>query len=233
MEKLNFDLSLFWRLENFTNLNDCVAVEKDDQFRSFCNEITRFEDGRYCTPIPWTTDRWRLEINYQMAATRFRSMLFKLRKSPVDLANYTKEINQLIANEFVEEANLNYDGLHTYLPHHSVYRTDKATTKIRPVFDGAARSKYGPSLNDVLETGPNLNPDLLSVLMRFRMNRIAWIADIEKAFLNIALQPEDAEAVRFLWPREPKNPDSDFIAYKWKRVPFGLSSSQIPFKSDH
>jgi hypothetical protein len=225
MEKLNFDLSLFWRLENFANLNDCVAVEKDDQFRSFCNEITRFEDGRYCTPIPWTTDRWRLEINHQMAATRLRSMLSKLRKSPVDLANYTKEINQLIANGFVEEADFNYDGLHTYLPHHPVYRTDKATTKIRPVFDGAARSKYGPSLNDVLETGPNLNPDLLSVLMRFRMNRIAWIADIEKAFLNIALQPEDAEAVRFLWPKEPKNPDSDFIAYKWKRVPFGLSSS--------
>ncbi|XP_045023718.1 uncharacterized protein LOC116934563 [Daphnia magna] len=225
MEKLNFDMSLFWRLENFANLNDCVAVEKDDQFRSFCEEITRFEDGRYCTPIPWTTDRWRLEINHQMAAVRLRSMLHKLRKSPVDLANYTKEIEQLIANGFVEEADFNYDGLHTYLPHHPVYRTDKATTKIRPVFDGAARSKYGPSLNDVLETGPNLNPDLLSVLMRFRMNRIAWIADIEKAFLNIALQPEDAEAVRFLWPRKPEEPNSDFIAYKWKRVPFGLSSS--------
>ncbi|XP_045023195.1 uncharacterized protein LOC123467282 [Daphnia magna] len=225
MEKLNFDMSLFWRLENFANLNDCVAVEKDDQFRSFCEEITRFEDGRYCTPIPWTTDRWRLEINHQMAAVRLRSMLHKLRKSPVDLANYTKEIEQLIANGFVEQADFNYDGLHTYLPHHPVYRTDKATTKIRPVFDGAARSKYGPSLNDVLETGPNLNPDLLSVLMRFRMNRIAWIADIEKAFLNIALQPEDAEAVRFLWPRKPEEPNSDFIAYKWKRVPFGLSSS--------
>ncbi|XP_045034376.1 uncharacterized protein LOC123475569 [Daphnia magna] len=210
---------------NFANLNDCVAVEKDDQFRSFCEEITRFEDGRYCTPIPWTTDRWRLEINHQMAAVRLRSMLHKLRKSPVDLANYTKEIEQLIANGFVEDADFNYDGLHTYLPHHPVYRTDKATTKIRPVFDGAARSKYGPSLNDVLETGPNLNPDLLSVLMRFRMNRIAWIADIEKAFLNIALQPEDAEAVRFLWPRKPEEPNSDFIAYKWKRVPFGLSSS--------
>jgi hypothetical protein len=39
---------------------------------------------------------------------------------------------------------------------------DKNTTKIRPVFDGAAQSKFGPSLNDVLETGPNLNPDLLS-----------------------------------------------------------------------
>jgi hypothetical protein len=39
-EKLNFDISLFWRLENFANLNDCNAVEIDDQFRSFCEDIT-------------------------------------------------------------------------------------------------------------------------------------------------------------------------------------------------
>jgi hypothetical protein len=73
-----------------------------------------------------------------------------------------------------------------------VFRGDKSTTKIRPVFDGAAKTKFGPSLNDLLETGPNLNPDLLSVLIRFRKYEIAWIADIEKAFLNIALQPDDA-----------------------------------------
>ncbi len=70
-------------------------------------------------------------------------------------------------------------------------------------FDGLAKSKYGPSLNQVLETGPNLNPDLLSTTMRFQMNRYAWIADIEKAFLNIALQPADVEAIRFLWSTEP------------------------------
>jgi hypothetical protein len=131
----------------------------------------------------------------------------------------------LKTNGFVEEGDVDYDGLHTYLPRHPAYRTDKATTKIRPVFDGAAKSKYGPSLNDVLEIRKNFNPDLLSFFMRFRMNRIAWIADIEKAFLNVALQPEYAKAVRFLWPREPENPSSDLIAYKWKRVQSGLSSS--------
>ena len=111
--------------------------------------------------------------------------------------DYEKDFQQLIDNQFVEVADLEYDGHHTYLPHHPVYRRDKNTTKIRPVFDGAAKSKYRPSLNEVLETGPNLNPDLLSATMRFRMNRYAWIADIEKAFLNIALHPADAEAIRF------------------------------------
>jgi hypothetical protein len=56
------------------------------------------------------------------------------------------------------------------------------------------------------------------------MNRYAWIADIKKAFLNIALQPTD-EAIRFLWSTEPSKIGSPLIVLKWKRVPFGLSSS--------
>jgi hypothetical protein len=70
-----------------------------------------------------------------------------------------------------------------------------------------------------------LNPDLLSATMRFQMNRCAWIANIQKALLNIALQPEDSEAIRFLWPEEPSKIGSPLIAYKWKRMPFGLTSS--------
>jgi hypothetical protein len=49
---INFDLSLFWRLENFANLDGADAVESTERFDSFADEITRLPDGRYCTPIP-------------------------------------------------------------------------------------------------------------------------------------------------------------------------------------
>lgn len=52
-----------------------------------------------------------------------------------------------------------------YLPHRPVIKKE-GTTKIRPVFDASAKSKYSPSLNQCLETGPNLIeliPALLSV----------------------------------------------------------------------
>jgi hypothetical protein len=39
------------------------------------------------------------------------------------------------------------------------------------------------------------------------------------------MSPEDSEAIRFLWPKEPAIFGSPLIAYKRKRVPFGLSSS--------
>ncbi len=47
----NFDLSLFWKLENFANLDGAEAVESEDRFDSFDERITRLPDGRYCTPF--------------------------------------------------------------------------------------------------------------------------------------------------------------------------------------
>jgi hypothetical protein len=63
------------------------------------------------------------------------------------------------------------------------------------------------------------------------MNRYAWIADIEKVFLNIALQPEDAEAIRFLWSAEPRKIGYPLIAFQLLRVPLGLSPSHFLLKT--
>ena len=64
---------------------------------------------------------------------------------------------------------------------------------------------------------------MLQVLLRFRTFKVAWIADIEQAFLNVELPPEDGEAIRFLWY---KDLDSDeIVQYRWTRLPFGLSCS--------
>jgi len=138
---------------------------------------------------------------------------------------YHAQIMQYVTGGFVQRADPRFRGTRTYLPHHPVIREDHLTTKIRPVFDGSARGKGFPSLNDALEAGPNLNPDLLAVLLRFRTFPVCWIADITKAFLQIELRRSDAEAVRFLWVDDPSNPASPIIEYRWNRVPFGLTSS--------
>ena len=81
------------------------------------------------------------------------------------------------------EADPNFTGTHTYLPHRYVLRAEATSTKCRPVFDGSSHPKGSPSINNVLEVGPNLNPELLAVLLRFRLNKVAWTADIAIAFL--------------------------------------------------
>ena len=50
-----------------------------------------------------------------------------------------------------------------------------------------------------LYRGPVLLEDLSGILLRFRLHKIAIIADIEKAFLQIGLQEKDGDVTLFLW----------------------------------
>ena len=108
-----------------------------------------------------------------------------------------------------------------YLPHRPVVREDKSTTKIRAVFD-ASCSVNGVSLNDCLYPGPNLLVKIFDILLRFRLNKIAILADIKQAFLNISIHPEHRDFVRFLW-RNQTNGKID--VYPFNRIVFGLTSS--------
>ncbi len=72
-----------------------------------------------------------------------------------------------------------------YIPHHAVLKPDKATTKLRIVYDASAKSsKENNSLNECLYRGPVLLRDLCGILMRFRLYDIGIVADIEKAFYS-------------------------------------------------
>ena len=57
------------------------------------------------------------------------------------------------------------------MPHHPVIRKEQSTTKVRIVYDGSAKFNDSVSLNDCLQTGPNLIPKLFDVLIRFRNKR--------------------------------------------------------------
>ena len=123
----------------------------------------------------------------------------------------------------------NKDGAKHYLPHHAVINPKKTTTKIRVVYDASAKTKKeNKSLNECLYRGPVLLNDLCALLMRFRLNQIAIVADIEKAFLQIGLQPCQKDVTRFLWLKDcyKARVDNDNIQeYRFCLVPFGVISS--------
>lgn len=111
-----------------------------------------------------------------------------------------------------------------YMPHNAVLQEAKATTKLRVVFDASSGC---PSLHDCLLTGSNLNPNLLDVLIKFRLHQIAFPADITKAFLQIALAEKDKDAVRSLWLHGPpnKNCEDELRIMRMSKVVFGVSPS--------
>ncbi|KAH8314739.1 hypothetical protein KR074_003990, partial [Drosophila pseudoananassae] len=79
-----------------------------------------------------------------------------------------------------------------FLPHHCVLKEDSSTTKLRVVFDGSAVTTSGYSLNDVLMSGPVIQPKLLHILLRFRCHRVAITGDICKMYRCVRVFPEDS-----------------------------------------
>ena len=73
--------------------------------------------------------------------------------------------------------------------------------------------------------GPPLTPLILEVLIRFRAHTVALTADIEKAFLNVAIAPEHRDYLRFLWIDDILKDDPQLLVMRFARVVFGVSSS--------
>jgi len=83
-----------------------------------------------------------------------------------------------------------------YIPHHGVYHPAKK--KIRVVFDCSAQVE-GVSLNDVLLQGPDLTSSLVGVLMRFRLETVAVMGDIEAMFYQVRVPESHQRYLRFFW----------------------------------
>ena len=115
------------------------------------------------------------------------------------LTDHNEIIKNYLENGIIEKVGtLGEPGLTTYLPHRPVVKSSRTTTKIRIVYDGSAKTK-GPSLNESLHTDPSLLTLIFNILLRFRMNPIALISDIQQAFHNIKIDETHRDVLRFLW----------------------------------
>ena len=75
----------------------------------------------------------------------------------------------------------------------------------------------------MLNPGPKFDQTIVDLLSRFRLHRIAVIADIEKAFLMISVAAGDREFLRFLWVDHPTKEDPSVVVYRFARMFFGVS----------
>ena len=142
------------------------------------------------------------------------------------LGHYHRVIEDQLEQKFIEEVpNAKVQEATHYIPHHAVLK-NSSTTQLRIVYNCSAKaSKDVPSLNDCLMKGPALTEKLGDILTTFRTNKFAFSADISKAFLRIGLQEMDSDFTRFLWLKDPLDPKSKIITYRFSSVLFGATSS--------
>jgi hypothetical protein len=102
-----------------------------------------------------------------------------------------------------------------YWAHFPVIKADRETTKIRPVFDGAAKFR-----GDYIFTGPTVMNELVAVLHRFRQYQYAITGDVCEMFLQVRVPPEEKDYLRFLWYEKGK-----VIVYRYRVHLFGKCDS--------
>lgn len=213
----------FWSLESVGILPE-ESESVDPVFSSFQEKLRKVDD-RYETELIWKPGaKARLLDNEKIARIRQSQTSRKLEHDPLVQGMFNDALFEMEATGVIEEvpADEVSEGPVYYMPSRPVVRESAVSTKCRPVFDASCKGFNGVSLNDCMEVGPCLLGDLTAILVRFRRWRIAITADIQKAFLQIRVRPEDCNVHRFLWDWE-----GQVRVMRFTRVPFG--NCQSPF----
>ena len=213
-----------WELESI-GIDPTAPIPQDDiVYQNYLNSV--YYSDRYFVRLPWKRDHPPLPNNYKMAVGQLHALRKSLIANPEMLGHYHRVIEDQFEQKFIEEVpNAEVHEATHYIPHHAVLK-NSTTTPLRIVYNCSARaSKDVPSLNDCLMKGPALTEKLGNVLTTFRTNKLAFSADISKAFLRIGLQEVDRDFTRFLWLKDPLDPKSKIITYRFSSVLFGATSS--------
>ena len=220
---LHSELKRFWDYETLGIKDDEPPV-----YEKFL-EIMSKVDGRYEISLPFKEDHPVIPDNYSLCKQRLDYLLKRLKSKPEILSEYDSVIQEQLDAGIVEHVQSNDDksgvGNIHFLPHREVIRSDRATTRLRVVYDASSKRKNEVSLNDCLYKGPPLAPLIFDILTRFRMHEVVLIADIEKAFLNIGIKPEQRDFLRFLWLKNIKEERPEVVQLRFTRLVFGLVSS--------
>ena len=218
----------FWDLETIGVSNDTDNIEDIRIIEHFNKTITQVR-GRYEICCPWKTSKYELPTNYSLAELRLKSQIKNLKNENLK-KEYDDIIKQQLNDGIIEKADISKEYkqrdeviIH-YLPHHAVVNEKK----VRVIYEGNAKSnRFSKTRNECLYRGPNLIVNLCGVLLRFRMNKIALIADIKKAYLQLQLNPQDRDVTQFLWVKEiHKDVTVDNIPeYRFCRVIWGIISA--------
>ncbi|GFV86331.1 uncharacterized protein TNCV_1468941 [Trichonephila clavipes] len=200
-------LSEFWNLENLG-----IEAEVSDEENIDNDIMSEFEAGisyqnkRYKVKFSWKPNmKTLLENNEEIARKRFLKLRSRFKNDSSLFEDYKLVVNNYLSEKIIERVSFEENLKHNifYLPHRAVIRTDKTTSKLRIVFDASSHAKSQLSLNDCLHTGLNFIPNLFFLLIKFRVNPIAFVADIKMAFLMIEIDESERDFTRFFWDENP------------------------------
>jgi len=198
LEHLDNDLRRFWELQTIGIVprQEKPMTTGDFQILQEFRDAYRIEDGHRVVRVPKKNTCY-LSPNRDTPQSMFRTLQKRLQQNDALWTIYEEHILDHVVKEQMELApnTENSTGLF-YVQHHAVKKERRRKTIWRIVFDASSSEGNSPSLNDVLEMGPNLLPAVLAPLLRFRGHPVAIFGDIQQAFLQLS-GPEGSRPIKF------------------------------------
>ncbi|XP_055622591.1 uncharacterized protein LOC129766753 [Toxorhynchites rutilus septentrionalis] len=222
-EPLSKSLERFWSLEAVESPPALTNEEKECE-EIYCSTTRRNTEGRYIVQLPLKDSVSKLNNNRSLALRRFLMLEQRFKKNPEMKQQYVQFIDEYKALghcKQISEFGDTPETLTYYLPHHAVLKPTSSSTKLRVVFDASAKYS-GLSLNEILMTGPIIQDDLFSILLRFRRHRYACTADISKMYRQISVDSNQTSLQRIFWRKEPSDP---LEVLELTTVTYGTSSA--------
>lgn len=190
----------------------------------FLATVSRDAYGCFVEKLPFAKDPETLGDSNKMDKKRFFNLEKWFAKEPALAERYKMFMAEYLSMDHMEVADVNYSGPSYYLPHHAVFKNESLTTKLRVVFDGSASSNSGLSLNDILLKGPKTQPDIINILLRFRVHRIALTADVMKMYRQIRVSSGDCDFQRIYYRAESSD---QLMEYRLKTVTYGTRAASF------
>ena len=136
--------------------------------------------------------------NKSMAEERLKILKKRFSRDKQYHEDYTRFMEDMVQKEYAEKSFQQVQqGKTWFIPYRGVYHPSKLG-KIRVVFD--CSTKYnGVSINKKLMSGSNLTNQIISILVKFRKDFVAVMADIEAMLYQVFVADQHRNLLIFLW----------------------------------
>lgn len=214
-------VSKFWEMEELPKVQH-LSPDEIQAETIFTSSIKRLTSGRFSVALPFKHPRPILGDSKGSALRRFHALERRLAQDPNLGKKYSDFMQDYLESkhmEIVPDSNKITPYCY-YIPHHCILRPESQTTKLRVVFDASSQTTSGQSLNSSVYTGQKLQQEMTNILIRSRVHKFLFTADIKQMYRQIQIHATDRDYLRILWRFEP---DSPIQEYRLCTVTYGSS----------
>lgn len=231
LKALSEIMQKLWEIEEIPNERKRTKEEElcEDIFVS---QHSRDASGRYMVRLPFNEKVKMLGKSKKMAIRQFLATERRMKRDPEFAAQYRLFMTEYEALGHMEsvwdEAEEGY-----YTPHHGVF----SSRKFRVVFNASAKTTSDISLNETQMVGEKLQPDLIIILIEFRINKFGLTADVIKMYRQVKVHPEDRKFQRIVYRESESEPirtyEMNTVTYGHACAPHCAIRSLIQCANDH